>query len=159
MASGIDIKVDASRINLKLEEMPEDVRRELLFAIIVDGGKVVDLARSRAEELLQTKTGKFVSRIRFGLRRSKNSLFGRVFSTDPRANIFEWGGKTGAHDILPDKAKALMLPGGKFAAIVHHPGGKYKRLEIIHGAFASMKGQIETDLGDAVKNAAARASA
>jgi hypothetical protein len=158
MTGEIEVKVDASRINLKLEQMPEDVRRELLFAIELDGGKVVDLARSRAEELLQVRTGKFVSRIRFGIKRGKNSMFGRVFSSDPRANLFEWGGKTGAHDILPDKAKALLIGGNKFASIVHHPGGTYKRLEIIHGAFDTMKDQIQTDLEGAVQNAAARAS-
>jgi hypothetical protein len=158
MAEDISVKVDASRINLKLEQMPEDVRRELLFTIIIDGGNLVDLARGRAEELLQVKTGKFVGRIRFGLRRSKNSISGRVFSTDPRANLFEWGGKTGAHDILPNKAKALLIGGDRFAARVHHPGGQYKRLEIIHGAFEQMKLAIESDMEAAVERAAARAN-
>jgi len=154
----VSVKVNASRVNLRLEEMPDDVRRELFYEIAILGGELVDKARARAEELLQVKTGKFVGRIRFGLKRRKNSLTGRVFSSDPRANLFEWGGKTGAHEILPDKAKALLISGGKFAARVHHPGGKYKRLEIIHGAFDEMKPKIVSGLEATVNDAAARAN-
>ena len=157
----VDVKVDASRINLKLEEFPEDVRRELLFAIEIEGGALVDRARARAEELLQVRTGKFVGRIRFGLKRSKNSLFGRVFSSDPRANLFEWGGTTGAHEIEPKNARALLLQmrgGTVFAARVQHPGGRYKRLQIIHGAFDEMKPEIQAALEGAVSGAAARVS-
>jgi hypothetical protein len=157
----VEVKVNASKVDLKLEEFPEDVRRELLYEIELLGGELVDRARGRAEELLQVRTGKFVGRIRFGLKRSKNSLFGRVFSSDVRANLFEWGGTTPPHEIAPNKARALLLQmqgGTAFAARVHHPGGKYKRLQIIHGAFDEMKPQIQAGLEDVVAGAAARAS-
>lgn len=155
----VDVKINASTVNLRLEQFPDDVRRELLYTIELTGGQLVDLARSRAESLLAVRTGNFVGRIRFGLKRKKNSLYGRVFSSAKTANLFEWGGKTGAHEILPDKAKALLIAGSKFAARVHHPGGHYKRLEIIHGAFDQMKPQIKAGLEDAVAGAVERINA
>lgn len=155
----VAVKVNSSKIDLRLAEFPDDVRRELLYEIELVGGELVDEARARAEQLLQVRTGKFVSRIRFGVKRNRNRIFGRVFSSDPRANLFEWGGTTGAHEIEPKNAKALLLQirsGNAFAARVHHPGGKYKRLEIIHGAFDQMKGRIETALEGAVTGATQR---
>jgi hypothetical protein len=159
MSDDAVVQVDASRVNLKLEQMPEDVRAALLDTVIDLGGTLVDLARSRAETLLQVKTGKFVSRIRFGLKRRKNTIAGRVYSSDPTAALFEWGGKTGAHDILPNKAQALMFTiGGKtsFFAGVHHPGGTYAARNIIHGAFDPMEAQIAGALEDAVDGAVAK---
>lgn len=154
-----EIKVDASRINLKLEQMPDDVRAALLDAIISQGGELVDLARSRAGELLQVHTGKFIARIRFGLRRSKNRLTGRVYTTDPAAPILEFGGQTKPHEILPNKARALPIGGGRFAARVQHPGGHYEPRKIIMGAFDERKEPIAAALENAADGAAARASA
>lgn len=158
----VDVKVDTSSVDLKLDEMPGAVRTAVLDAVIADGAALTDLARTRAETLLQVRTGKFVSRIRFGLRRSKNRITGRVYSTAKTANLFEWGGTTPPHEIAPDSAKALLLQmrgGSRFAAHVHHPGGYYKRLEIIHGAFDQMKPEIQAALEGAANAAAARASA
>ena len=154
MAGEFNVKVDASRINLKLDRMPAAVRDALTAVVFIDAGEVARAAQSRAP----FKTGKFARSIKPHITVRENSVTGRVSTHDVRANLFEWGGKTGAHDILPNKAKALMLPGGKFAAIVHHPGGKYAALNIIHGAFEAMEGKIESDMENAVKNAAARAS-
>jgi hypothetical protein len=155
-----DIRVNASKVNLKLEEMPEEVREAVLQAVLALGGPLADLARSRAEQLLQVRTGKFLGHIKFGLRRhSKNNITGRVYSSAKTANLFEWGGTTPAHDIVPKNARALVLNmrGGKvFAGRVHHPGGKYKALQIIHGAFDEMKPAIQASLESAVKEAVAR---
>jgi hypothetical protein len=154
MAVGFTVKIDASRINLKLERMPAEVRDALTAVVFVDAGLVARAAQERAP----LKTGKFARSIKPRITVRENSVTGRVSTHDPRANLFEWGGKTGAHDILPNKAKALLIAGNKFASIVHHPGGKYAALNIVHGALEGMAGQIETDLEDAVKNAAERAS-
>lgn len=159
MPGEFEVQVNASRVNLKLEQLPEDVRHNLLYAIELVGGTLVDKVRARAEEVLQVKTGKFVSRIRFGLERSRNRLFGRVFSSAATANLFEWGGKTGAHEILPDKAKALLIAGKQFAARVRHPGGHYRALQIVHAPFDEMKPQIESDLEAAVEGAVEKANA
>jgi hypothetical protein len=157
----VSVKIDASRVNLKLEELPQELREAILSAVVSYGGSLVDEARSRAETLLQVKTGKFVSRIRFALSQRKNSIVGRVYSTDPRANLFEWGGRTGPHEILPDKAQALkVMLGGKnfFFAGVHHPGGNYAPRDIIHGAFDPTKSEFAASLEAAADEAVSHAN-
>lgn len=159
MPGALDVRVNASRINLKLDEMPEAVRAELLDVIVTEGGALADLARSRAQELLQVRTGKFVRRIRFGVRQRKNRITGRVYSSDPRAHLFEWGGHTKPHEIAPDGARALLLQvrgGSKFAARVHHPGGQYAARNIIHGAFDERKTGIQASMEAAVNSAVER---
>lgn len=154
MADGIQIKVDASRITLKLERMPDDVRDALAATVFIDAGELAQAAQGRAP----VKTGKFARSIKPRIHIGEKSVTGTVSTRDPRAHLFEYGGKTAAHEILPDKAKALLLPGGKFAARVHHPGGKYAALDIVHGALAQMQRQIVEDLQRAVAGAAERAS-
>jgi hypothetical protein len=154
MADIVDVQINASRLNLKLEQMPADVRDALTAAVFIDAGLVARDAQDRAPK----RTGKFARSIRPRIRVTDNRVTGNVSTRDPRANLFEYGGKTKAHEILPDKAKALMLPGGKFAARVEHPGGKYAALNIVHGAFQEMQRQIQADLEKAVRDAAARAN-
>src|ERR1700728_800462 len=107
-------------------------------------------ARSKASgDLLQVRTGKFVRSIKAGIRTGKTSVTGRVYSNDPRAQLFEFGGTTPPHDIAPKNAKALLLQmrgGTVFAASVHHPGGKYEARNIIHSAFDEMKAEIVDSL-------------
>lgn len=150
----VDIKVDASRVNLKLEQLPADTRDALTAKVFVDAALLAQAAAHRAP----VRTGKFERSIKPRVTVRANSVTGRVFTHDPRANLFEWGGKTGAHEILPDKAKALLIGGQRFAARVHHPGGTYKALQVIHGAFDEMKSQIEADLESAVAGAVAKAN-
>jgi hypothetical protein len=158
MGNSVEAKVDASRINLKLDELPDVARAALADKIYLLGGELADLARARAESLLTVRGGGFLRSIKFRYRDRKESLTGTIGAYAKTASLFEWGGKTGAHQILPDKAKALMLPGGKFVARVQHPGGHYKRLEIIHGAFTPMKPEVIAQLEAAVNEAAEHAS-
>lgn len=155
MPDDFEIKVDASHIKLKLDKLPAEVRDALTAAVFVDAGILANLAAGRAP----VKTGKFARSIKPRITVRENSVTGAIRSRDARANLFEWGGKTGAHEILPNKAKALSLPGGKFAARVQHPGGKYPKLNIIHGALEQMQSQIVSDLTNAVTTAVDRANA
>jgi hypothetical protein len=81
---------------------------------------------------------------------------------DPKANLFEFGGKTGPHDIEPDNAQALLLQigGGKiFAAKVHHPGGDFGResfgagsqgkYSVVQLAYNEMRAEIFSRMYDA----------
>lgn len=158
MAEVVTVKVNASHVDLKLAALPNEVRAAVTETALTLVGELADLARERAETLLAVRTGRFVASIKEGLRQGENSVTARVFSYAKTANLFEWGGKTGAHEILPDKVKALALPGGKFAARVQHPGGNYERRSIIHGAFAQLKPEIVSELEAAANEAAARAS-
>ncbi|HUO12094.1 MAG TPA: HK97 gp10 family phage protein [Caulobacteraceae bacterium] len=78
------------------------------------------------------------------------------------AAIQEFGGVTGPHDILPDRAKALaFVVGGRqlFAKLVHHPGSRIPERSYLRSSLAEMAGQIEADMKAAVIAAlAARSS-
>jgi len=61
------------------------------------------------------------------------------------AAIQEYGGKTGAHEILPDKAKVLaFLAGGamRFAAKVEHPGSVIPERSYLRSSLAEMSAEI-----------------
>lgn len=152
MADGFEITVNASRIKIKLEKMPAEVRDALTAAVFIDAGMLANLAQGRTP----VRTGKLARSIKPRISVREKSVTGRVSTRDERAGLLEWGGKTPAHEILPDKAKALTLPNGKFAARVQHPGGKYRALKMIHGALDEMKAQIVSDLENAVAKAAER---
>lgn len=151
------VEVDSSRLNLRLGKLQPAVHDALLVAVTLDAGELQGLAQSKASgELLQVRTGKFVKSIKASVRQSANRVSGSVYSNDPRALIFEWGGTTGPHEIAAKNAQALLIQmrgGTVFARRVQHPGGKYEPRQIIHTAFDEMKGGIESDLKDAVLGA------
>ena len=157
----VDIHVDSSRLNLKLERLPPEVRDALLATIFIETGILAGKAAERAADVMQVRTGKFVRRIRpWAKARGENRVYGGVQIRDPRANLFEWGGTTPAHDIAAKNARALVMQmrGGKvFAGRVHHPGGKYKALTILHTPFGEMKPEIQAALERAVDGAVERA--
>src|SRR5579885_693350 len=149
----VEVKINSRRVNLMLEKMPPNVRAAVVDTVIKQGGTIADLARSRAEQLLQVHTGKFVSRIRFRLRARGNRVTGRVYSTHPAAAILEFGGTTKPHQIVPRKARALLIGNDHFAARVQHPGGHYQGRMIILGAFDQSKEALAAALEAAVDNA------
>ena len=155
-----DVEVDASKADVRLEKMPEEVRDALIVAVTLAAGELQGAARSKASgDLLQIRTGKFVRSIKASVRAGKHSVTGRVYSNDRRARLFEFGGTTPPHDIAPKNAKALLLQmrgGTVFATSVHHPGGKYEARNIIHSAFDEMKGEIVEDLESAAREAAGK---
>lgn len=157
-----DVQVDASRATLRLEEMSPEVRDALIVAVTLAAGELEGSARSKASgDLLQVRTGKFVKSIKAGVRTSGNRITGRVYSKDPRAGLFEYGGTTPPHEIAPKNAQALLMQvrgGSVFAARVQHPGGKYQARHIIHSAFDEMKTDIVANMEQAVEGASASAS-
>lgn len=61
------------------------------------------------------------------------------------AAIQEYGGKTGAHEILPDKAKALAFVDGgatRFARRVEHPGSVIPERSYLRSSLAEMSDEI-----------------
>ncbi len=68
------------------------------------------------------------------------------------AAIQEYGGKTSAHEILPDKARALaFMIGGtlRFAKSVHHPGSTIPARPYLGSALDEMSGDIVAALASA----------
>lgn len=71
----------------------------------------------------------------------------------PYAAILEFGGKTSAHEIVPDKAKALaFLMNGKrvFARRVQHPGSTFPARSYLGSALDDQSDDIAQGLQDVV---------
>jgi hypothetical protein len=155
----VDIELNSSKLNLRLDEMPGRVHDALLLETTLEAGELQGDARSNAESLLAQHSGKFVDHIKAGVRQTPHSVTGRVYSNDPTAALFEWGGHTSPHEIDPNTAHALRFLNRQgataFAASVHHPGGRYDALQIIHSAFRETETEIKQRLVDAVLKALA----
>jgi phage gpG-like protein len=76
------------------------------------------------------------------------------------AAIQEYGGKTGAHEILPIKAQALAFVAGgaqRFARRVNHPGSVIPERSYLRSSLDDMRDDIVAALTDAVAEALERA--
>jgi len=68
------------------------------------------------------------------------------------AAILEYGGKTAAHDILPDKGNALafVVDGAThFARVVHHPGSVIPERSYLRSSLDEMRDDIVAALASA----------
>jgi phage gpG-like protein len=102
-------------------------------------------------QVLHARTGALRDSIAAEVTVDGAKILVRLFSRgDVRyAAIQEYGGRTPAHDIVPNKAKALaFLAGGRrvFARIVHHPGSTIPARPYLGPALAQMGPQIESEL-------------
>jgi len=73
------------------------------------------------------------------------------------AAIHEFGGRTPAHIIVPDKAKALaFMMGGKmmFAKVVNHPGSNMPERSFLRSSL----GEMEDEIRDGMRRAVVEAS-
>jgi hypothetical protein len=159
----LKVFVDTSKVKLRFDRLPEDVLGRLSSTAQSLDDELLAKARGLASgSVLQVKTGKYLSHIKGSVRTRKSGVTGRVWVTDPRANLFEFGGKTKPHDIEPNSAQALLLQvaGGKiFAAEVHHPGGDFGRESfgagsqgkhsVVQVAYNEMRGEIFSRMYDA----------
>lgn len=151
------IKVTSDTITAKLDALLPNVRAAIGAAVKVDASEVLSRAQSLAAgDVLKVLSGKYLKSLKSQVRSTKTSVYGKVFSRDPRAALFEFGGSTPARDILPDAAKALAFMGsaGKvFAAIVHRPVVQYRPHTVIHEAMNELKDQVTADIQSAGENA------
>ncbi len=129
--------------------------------------KAADLAARLQAHVVQDKLSGQVLQVRTGALRNsigaESSLDGdqvriRVFSSGDikYAAIQEYGGRTPAHEILPNKAKALaFVTGGGlvFAKVVHHPGSTIPERSYLRSSLADMATDIATELKSAVTDA------
>src|SRR5579864_978798 len=124
---GRDISVSGvDELKLKLHTMVPEVRKALEQVIGAKAQEMRDRAIALASgQVIQERTGKFVASIKSELRSTETSVMGDVYSDDPRAPLFEYGGEQQPRDILPNIAQALRFLGGSagtvFAAMVHRP--------------------------------------
>jgi hypothetical protein len=159
--AGFAVRVDASRIDVRLGELAPAVKRAVVDVTRLFVDEVRSLAQTfAAGEVLHVITGRFVASIKGSVRVGEDKVTGKVHSRDERAGIFEWGGTTRPHEILPVNARALAFMGPSsgqvFATVVHHPGSHIAKHSTIHAAFDGLKDQIREGIVDAGKAAAAR---
>ena len=146
----------------RLAAMPDKVHRSLLR-------KVTALALALEAKIKEKLSGNVLNVVTGALRRSIASavedtptkVVGRDFSSGDvkYAAIHEFGGKTGAHDIIATKAQALaFMMGGKqvFAKSVHHPGSNIPERSYMRSSLGDMRAEIVDGLKQAVRDGLAK---
>jgi hypothetical protein len=160
MPVAFEVEARYSRIRLKLEELPDEVRSELKATTQVLADELLDVAEALAESELKVHTGNYLKGFRRTVRASKNSVTGVVRNRSRVGHLVEYGADRPAHEILPDTKRALAFMGGSagqvFAARVQAPASHMPEYRILHRALADEKGTIVSELSGAVRDAAAR---
>jgi phage gpG-like protein len=106
-------------------------------------------------QALETKTGALKSSIVADVTVGDGALTATVGSDGSvkYAAIQEYGGRTPAHEILPDKAKALAFLGGggmRFARRVQHPGSTLPARAYLQSSLDEFSDEIVAELSSVV---------
>lgn len=164
---GFDVRVSGKESTILYMQQLLPETRKALEEII---GKAALDTRDRARQLasgdvLHEKTGSYVNSIKSELISDKEGVFGEVYSNDPRAGLFEYGGSTPARDILPNVKQVMAFAGGGsiqgiltslglvgtvFAKVVHRPVVEYPKHSVIDAAFDEARNPVGTKIGEAV---------
>jgi hypothetical protein len=157
MASVIEAKVDSSRVQVRLDAIPDTLRTNLRSIVQTLDSELV----TRVQSNIPVKTGALRSAIRGHVRSSKTRVSGTV-NVDKSAKgqrgiaaILESGADVPAHEELPDIKKAMMFLGGSvgqlFAASVQHPADHVPALHMFRDALASMQSEIVGEISQTAK--------
>lgn len=149
----LTVRIDATVGEARLRRMPGGVRdalkeKELDLAAILVG---------KAAGAAPKKSGLLSRSIRQSVRATPKAVTARVYVSGKArkyAHAQEFGAKTRAHEILPNKARALAFAlGGKtvFAGSVQHPGAVIPAHPFMRSSLKSMEGRIRAGLDEAVK--------
>ncbi len=137
---------DAGAAVAKLRALPEKLRARVAAAVVRDTGELWNVVR-----------GDLPGRLRDGIeqdvRISPEGASGRVFSESPYVRIREYGGRIAVPEIVPVKAKALVLPfRGKpvFAAHVRAHIVEIPARPSLRSAIEEIAPVFRADLGAAV---------
>ena len=122
--------------------------------------KAIALAAALTAHVVNDKLSGQVLAVKSGLLRASIASDVEVDGDAVRSRIFvgpgvkyaaiqEFGGRTPAHDIVPDKARALtFVIGGRrvFAKVVHHHGSIIPARSYLRSSLADMAGEIAATL-------------
>lgn len=105
--------------------------------------------------VLHTRSGALRDTIRMQVSQQDGVIGADIFSDGdvPYAAIQEYGGKTAAHEILPDKARVLafVLNGRQvFARKIQHPGSQIPERSYLRSALEEQGDDIAQDLTNIV---------
>jgi phage gpG-like protein len=158
----LQISLDgAAEFSARLDALPDQLRVALkekvqalasaLYAQVVG----VNLSGS----VLNARSGALRDSIQIDVQGEDARVDAKIFSDGdvPYAAILEFGGKTAAHEILPDKARALaFLANGRqvFARRIQHPGSTFAARSYLGGALDDASGEIAATLREVVADAA-----
>jgi phage gpG-like protein len=154
----------AADLSARLAALPDDLRvalAEKMDALAQDiYAQVVGVNLNGG--VLNTRSGLLRNSIQLRRGDQDNALSVAIASdgSAPYDAIHEYGGKTAAHEIIPDKAKALaFLFNGKqaFARRVNHPGSQVPERSYLRSALADKSTEIRQAIAEAVAEAASRA--
>ena len=149
MAPAFEVRINSRRIQLRLEEMPDNLRA----ALISVEEALVSVMVSRAEALAPKKSGYLASHIKGNVRSSKRRVTARVRAHAPYAAVQEFGGLLPAREILPSTAGALAFMMGVekvFAKSVHHPAYHVPKHPYLYEVKNEMTPEITKELTDTV---------
>jgi phage gpG-like protein len=109
--------------------------------------------------VLNMRSGALRDSIQVALSRQDDRIEAEIFSNGdaPYAAIQEFGGKTAAHEILPDKATVIaFVANGKqlFARRVQHPGSQIPERSYLRSALDEQGENILQDLTEIVRSLA-----
>jgi phage gpG-like protein len=149
-----------AELNAQLGAMPDQLRAALTE-------KVDTLAQALLAQVVGVNLSGGVLNARSGALRDSIALLAseqdgqigtQIFSDGdiPYAAIQEYGGKTAAHEILPDKAQTLaFVMNGKqvFARKIQHPGSQIPERSYLRSALEEQGDDIATALTDVVFDA------
>jgi hypothetical protein len=145
-----NVVVKSDSVMALLDTISPHVHDALLPAITRDAALILGQARALASgDVLQERTGKYVKSIKSKVYDSNKRVYAKVYSRDPRAGLFEWGGSTPARDILPNTAQVMKFMGTAgevFAKIVHRPVVQYPPHPVINAAFDELKSDVQMDI-------------
>lgn len=147
----------------RLDALPEKVRVALEKKANALALKLEARIKAKlSNNVLKVQSGNLRASIHSDVESTSTSITGKVASSGDvkYAGIHEFGGRTGAHDILPRKAEALaFVVGGKptFAKVVHHPGSTMPARSFLRSSLTEMKQEILDGLRQAAKEAAGEA--
>lgn len=141
----------------RLSAMPDGLRSALTAKV----GSLAQALYSQVVDVnlnggvLNARSGALRDSIRIAIDPQDTQIGAEIFSNGdtPYAAILEYGGKTAAHEILPDKAKALaFVLNGKqmFARRIEHPGSQIAAHSYLRSALDDESDEILSSLRQTV---------
>jgi phage gpG-like protein len=147
-------------LDARLAALPEDMQAQLESKARTLAEKLAAKVRDEklSGEVLQTQSGALKASIVADVSNEGGALTASVGSVGDvkYAAIQEYGGRTSAHEILPDKASVLaFLLGGAqhFARRVEHPGSTLPARGYLSSALDDMRDEIVAELASVADQA------
>jgi phage gpG-like protein len=152
----ITVELDDRVAIERLTAMPDRVRQELNKRVHALAVQLSDRVRRKLSgEVLNVVSGALRASIDMDVQSETTSVTATVFSSGDvkYAAIHEYGGVIPAHEILPNKAQALMFEiGGEtvFAKRVQMPDVTMPERSYLRSSLAEMRDQIVEEMREAV---------